>query len=92
MWGEQSFQIEEHVHEYKIRKMMVDTRLFSATKASIFCWFSSSGRSRSESSNLPTVKDIKEFVITIKGSKLILMVGMSLSSSPLLSDARSPQS
>lgn len=31
------------------------TKLFSATKASIVCWFSSSGRSFSESSILPTV-------------------------------------
>lgn len=29
------------------------TRLLSATSASIFCWFSSSGRSRSESSMVP---------------------------------------
>lgn len=36
----------------KIRRF--STRLFSATRASIFCWFSSSGRRRSESPILAT--------------------------------------
>lgn len=41
------------------------TRLFSATKASIFCWFSSSGRSRSESSILATFQKEQELFMKL---------------------------
>lgn len=49
------------------------TRLLSATKASIFCWFNSSGRNFSESSIFPDLKekDKSTYTMIIKRLNLI---------------------